>query len=397
MSEWKELKLGDILDVKHGYAFSGSGITEIPTENILITPGNFHIGGGFKGTKFKYFNSVFPPEYVLKEGDVVITMTDLSKETDTLGYSAIIPKHHGIRFLHNQRIGLVLFKSEAVSKDFIYWILRTKEYQGYIVGSASGTSIMHTAPSRIKDYSFLTPPLPEQKSIASVLSSLDDKIDLLHRQNATLEKMAETLFRKWFVDDAKEDWKEVELGSVVESTSGGTPSRTNVRFYENGTIHWVKSKELNGSFILETEEMITEEALRKSSAKILPVNSILIAMYGATVGEYAILTKEMTCNQAVCALIPNKNYPYTYLFLLIKYNKEELINMAVGSAQQNISQWLIKQLSVLNCIDQIECFNLHVEPLFEKIKSNQIQIRTLNTLRDTLLPKLMSGEIRVEI
>lgn len=236
-----------------------------------------------------------------------------------------------------------------------------------------------------------------QVAIASVLSSLDDKIDLLQRQNATLEKMAETLFRQWFVEEAKEEWKDVELGSVVETTSGGTPSRTNIRFYENGTIHWVKSKELNGSFILETEEMITEEALRKSSAKILPVNSILIAMYGATVGEYAIIAKEMTCNQAVCALIPNKNYPYTYLFLLIKHNREELINMAVGSAQQNISQLLIKQLSVLDCIEQIERFNLVVEPLFIKIKSYHSQIRTLKALRDTLLLKLMSGEVKVEM
>ena len=249
----------------------------------------------------------------------------------------------------------------------------------------------------LKQTRWTIPSPKEQTAIASVLSSLDDKIDLLYRQNATLEKMAETLFRQWFVEEAKEEWKDVELGSVVETTSGGTPSRTNIRFYENGTIHWVKSKELNGSFILETEEMITEEALRKSSAKILPVNSILIAMYGATVGEYAIIAKEMTCNQAVCALIPNKNYPYTYLFLLIKHNREELINMAVGSAQQNISQLLIKQLSVLDCIEQIERFNLVVEPLFIKIKSYHSQIRTLKALRDTLLLKLMSGEVKVEM
>jgi type I restriction enzyme S subunit len=119
-------------------------------------------------------------------------------------------------------------------------------------------------------------------------------------------------------------------------------------------------------------------------------------MYGATVGEYAIISKEMTCNQAVCALKPNKNYPFTYLFLLIKLNKEELINMAVGSAQQNISQLLIKQLPVLNCVDRISEFHLIVNPYFEKIKTNTIQIRTLTALRDTLLPKLMSGEMRVK-
>ncbi len=236
----------------------------------------------------------------------------------------------------------------------------------------------------------------EQKSIASILSSLDDKIDLLNRQNATLEKMAETLFRQWFVEEAKEEWEEVELGSVIETTSGGTPSRTNLMFYEHGTISWVKSKELKGSFILETEEKITKEALIKSSAKILPAHSVLIAMYGATVGEYAIISKEMTCNQAICALKPNNDYPYSYLYLLIKSNKEELINMAVGSAQQNISQLLIKQLPVLNCTDRIKEFNLVVESHFAKIKSNRSQICTLRALRDSLLPKLMSGEVKVK-
>ncbi|MHB1922145.1 MAG: restriction endonuclease subunit S [Chitinophagaceae bacterium] len=107
MSEWKEYKLGDLIEVKHGFAFSGSGITDEPTKNILVKPGNFHIGGGFKNSKFKYFNSDFPKDYILNEDDVVVTMTDLSKDTDTLGYSAKIPKHNGIKYLHNQRIGLV--------------------------------------------------------------------------------------------------------------------------------------------------------------------------------------------------------------------------------------------------------------------------------------------------
>ena len=241
------------------------------------------------------------------------------------------------------------------------------------------------------------PPLPEQKAIAGVLSSLDDKIDLLHRQNKTLEVMAETLFRQWFVEEVSDDWEEVELETVIETTSGGTPSRKNMEFYNNGTIFWVKSKELNGTYIFDTEEMITSNALNSSSAKLLPENSILIAMYGATVGEYAIISKAMTSNQAICALIPNDNYPYTYLFMLIKINKNELINMAVGSAQQNISQQLIKKIPVLNCVGKIKQYHLSVCQYFEKIKSNLIQIQTLEKLRDTLLPKLMSGEVRVAV
>jgi len=281
------------------------------------------------------------------------------------------------------------------TNDYIYYLLKDtiSSFHQIAHGGVFDTITRDT----FNEIEISLPSLPEQKAIASILSSLDDKIELLHWQNKTLEKMAETLFRQWFVEEENEEWKEVELGDVIETSSGGTPSRSNMEFYEDGIIYWVKSKELNGTFIQDTEEKITKEALKKSSAKLLPKNSILIAMYGATVGEYGIISEEMTCNQAICALKPNENYPYTYLFLIVKLNKEELINMAVGSAQQNISQLLIKKLLVLNCIEKIKEFHSVVNPYFDKIKINITQIRTLNALRDTLLPKLMSGEVRVKI
>jgi len=161
MSEWKECKLGDFFKVKHGFAFKGKNITTDETSDVLVTPGNFHIGGGFKIAKFKYFKGEYPKEYVLHENDIIITMTDLSKDTDTLGYSAKVPHSNKKKYLHNQRIGLVQFKNNDADTNFLYWLMRTKQYQGYIIASASGTSIMHTSPSRIENYLFLIPPLPE--------------------------------------------------------------------------------------------------------------------------------------------------------------------------------------------------------------------------------------------
>jgi len=153
-SAWRQVRLDDFFKVKHGFAFKGKGITTEKTSQILVTTGNFHIGGGFKSDKFKYYVGDFPADYLLKENDIVITMTDLSKETDTLGYSAKIPYSEGIKYLHNQRVGLVQFKNNKADSNFLYWLMRTREYQGYIVGSASGTSIMHTSPTRIEDYQF---------------------------------------------------------------------------------------------------------------------------------------------------------------------------------------------------------------------------------------------------
>lgn len=216
MSEWKEVTLNQYIKVKHGFAFNGNGITDEDTGKRLVTPGNLNIGGGYKSSKFRYFKYQYPAEYEFSGGEIVVTMTDLSKETDALGYAAKVPNDKGYKYLHNQRVGLVEFANEDIYQEFAYWLMRTYEYHWFIVGSASCTSIMHTSPSRIGEYTFLLPPLPEQKAIASVLSSLDDKIDLLHHQNKTLEALAETLFRQWFVEEADEEWEEVPLSFFAD-------------------------------------------------------------------------------------------------------------------------------------------------------------------------------------
>lgn len=136
-------------------------------------------------------------------------------------------------------------------------------------------------------------------------------------------------------------------------------------------------------------------ALSKSSAKILPRHTVLIAMYGATVGAYGIISKPMACNQAICALLANESYPYTYLFQMAYEQQQKLINLAVGSAQQNISQILIKQLLIHSNIDAIKRFHVLAQPLHQQIEQLQLESRVLSETRDILLPKLLSGELDV--
>ncbi|MFW5701070.1 MAG: restriction endonuclease subunit S, partial [Cyclobacteriaceae bacterium] len=291
-------------------------------------------------------------------------------------------------------IAIIRPDKSIVEPSFLVYAIKEPSTKDLILNNfVGGSGVPRIVLKDFKQVDIPLPPLPEQRAIASVLSSLDDKIDLLHRQNKTLEQMAEALFRQWFVVETS-DIK--LLGDCIKTTSGGTPSRTKMEYYENGIYQWIKSKELNGGYILETEEKITEEALKNSSAKLLPENSVLIAMYGATVGQFAIIGQEATCNQAICACVPNDSYPYTYIYHTIKFNVNELKSRAVGSAQQNISQVLIKSLDIA-VNDNIGKFHLEVDPMMKKIKSNYKQIRTLEKMRDTLLPKLMSGEAKVEI
>lgn len=282
---------------------------------------------------------------------------------------------------------------DKVDSKYFYYLLSQDSFFDYVMSGSKGTKMPRGDRSQILNFEFDLPSIKEQERIAAILGALDDKIELNNKINKNLEEQASALFKHWFLNSKKE-YEYSSLGDVIETTSGGTPSRKDLSFYRKGTIKWVKSKELKGTYLFDTEEKITEDAINKSSAKLLPVDSVLIAMYGATVGEYAVIAEEMACNQAICALIPNEKYPSSFLFMIAKIKQEELINLAVGSAQQNISQVLIKQLKVPNCIDLIKAYDEIVLPFLKVMKVNIEENLRLTELRNSLLPKLMNNDFK---
>ena len=286
------------------------------------------------------------------------------------------------------------FKSIVANSDndpmFLYYLL--KYNKNAIEAMGSGTTFKEVSGSTMRGIRVYVPiSKAEQQRIAAILSALDEKIAINRAINENLERQLDAFFENIFHDINGE----VALGNVVKTISGGTPSRKHIDYYENGTICWVKSKELSGGYIFDTEEHINDLALAKSSAKIIPPHAILVAMYGATVGSYGIITKAMACNQAICALIDSENYPYTYLYQILRTQQRTLTNMAIGSAQQNISQILIKQLPLHNDTDTIAKFHTFAQPLQKRIELLEYENKQIMSIRDTLLPKLMSGEIDV--
>ena len=390
MSEWKEYRFGDFLKVKHGYAFKGENIVTEETPNILVTPGNFNIGGGFKSDKFKYYKGdEFPKEYILTSGDIVVTMTDLSKDSDTLGYSAKIPYSTNHNYLHNQRIGLVQFVNENVCKDFIYWLMRTREYQNYIVGSASGTSIMHTSPSRIEDYRCLIPSSQsEQESIASILTSIDNKIDLLHRENETLEVMAETIFRQWFIEDAKDDWTEGKLKEEFDFIMGQSPIGES--FNQDGIGVPMYQGNADFGFRFPTRRVFTTQPTRFAE-----INDTLISVR-APVGVQNMATEKCCIGRGVAAFRYKNNssfYSYTYYKLKSLLDDMKQYNDN-GTVFGSISKSDIESIDILIPDKNIVMdFQKQVKPIDDKILNNNNVIQTLIQTRDNLLPKLMNREI----
>lgn len=215
------LVLSDYIKIKHGFAFKGEYFSAQPTSDVLVTPGNFAIGGGFKADKFKYYKGSVPDDYILKENDLVVTMTDLSVDADTLGYSALIPHENKIRFLHNQRVGLIQKKKEGIDFKYLYYLMRTRPYQKYVVTTASGSTVKHTSPDRIASYEYDFPSLPTQKKIAEILSAYDSKIENNNKIIKNLEVIARTIFNEWFINFRfpgyeKEKMVDSEMGEIPE-------------------------------------------------------------------------------------------------------------------------------------------------------------------------------------
>lgn len=264
-----------------------------------------------------------------------------------------------------------------------------------LVGMKTGSGQQNLSSTLIKNFRLNLPPLAEQRAIASILSGLDAKIDLLRRQNNTLEPLAETLFRHWFIEGADEAWEMVTIGSILQTVLGGTPA-TGKPEYWDGNIPWINSGEVNNFRILAGSRFITELGMKKSNTKLLPKGTTVVAITGATLGQISLLEIETCANQSVVGIIPNEILPKEFVFLWIKHKIKEIILSETGGAQPHINKNDINETQIIIPDKNYLAEKMMViKPAFEKITSNVFQIKTLISLRDTLLPKLMSGEVRV--
>lgn len=343
--EWRECSLGELIDIKHGFAFQGEFIRDESRGDILLTPGNFSIGGGFKSDKFKYFDGPVPGDFVLAEADLLVTMTDLSKQSDTLGLPAFVPaRSDGRRYLHNQRLGKILVKDQqAIDSRFLHYLLCSADYRNEVLASATGTTVKHTSPERIKRFRFSRPLLDEQRAIAHILGTLDDKIELNRRMSETLEEMARALFKSWFVDfdpvRAKADgrhhclpqpiaelfpdsfegsemgeipnnWELKTIGDLADVVGGGTPSTKEPTFWEDGTHAWATPKDLSGlsvPVLLETERYVTSLGLSQIGSGLLPRGTVLLSSR-APIGYLAVAETPVAINQGFIAMKPKAGY-----------------------------------------------------------------------------------------
>lgn len=278
---------------------------------------------------------------------------------------------------------------------------------GRFSGQAAQPGISVTKVAKLK---VEMPSLPVQRRIASILSAYDNLIENNNKRIRLLEQMAENLYKEWFVrfrfpghekvemeNGLPKGWKRTKLTNEYKTSSGGTPSRTNTEYYENGNIPWIKTGELQDCILTDTEEYITENAVKNSSAKLFKKGTLLMAMYGVNIGKLAISNIDATCNQACCVINPKRIESKYYLFYYLKSIRDYLLSISFGAAQQNLSQELIKALKiVMPDDDTIISFEQKVGGIYNQIHNLQQQNQLLTRQRDLLLPRLMSGKLEVK-
>lgn len=383
------VKLGDIASIKHGFAFSGESICEEDNGIVLVTPGNFSIGGGFQEEKCKFYTGEIPRDYVLSPGDLIVTMTDLSKGIDTLGYGALVP-FTGRIYLHNQRIGLVEIKDSSVDKGYLARVLQTREYQKTIAGTSSGSTVHHTSPSKIESYSFELPDLKTQRRIAGVLSAYDELIENSCKQIKLLEEAAQRLYKKWFVDlkfpgyettairnGLPEGWRYGKLGDVVEFKRGKT----------------ITQKETTEGDVPVVAGGLEPAYYHNVANTGRPV--ITVSGSGANAGFCRLYTTEIwasDCSFADQHMTDN----LLFVYLSIRVLSNGFRQCQRGSAQPHVYPKHVNALKILIPDSAVLTRFEHAsEPFFSLIGAAERQIAVAREARSRLLPKLMSGEIEV--
>lgn len=310
-------------------------------------------------------------------------------------------------FLTNLSIALVHDK-EKLNLRYAYYYLNQQGLRYLDTGAAQSQITINN----LRKHIVYIPSILYQDKIAFVLSAYDDLIEKNNRKIQILQDMAEELYKEWFVrfrfpghetakftDGIPDGWERKKIKEYYDTCSGGTPNRSNESYYLNGTYKWIKTGEIKDTIIVDTEEYITEQALNSSSAKLLPANAVVMAMYGVNIGMLGYIDGEMTCNQACCVFSDKRDFSSKhYLFYYLKSIREYLLLISFGAAQQNLSQELIKKVKILMPSDNVvKVFENKIEPIYQNIKNLILSNDNLKQQRDLLLPRLMSGKLEVKV
>ena len=376
---------------------SNEGPWKITAKDVINGKINYDTA---RKTTIDSFENDLTPKSKPKINDILLT------KDGTLGRLAIVDQEN---ICVNQSVA-VLRPNKKIIPQFLYYLLSSPYYQKTMLNDSDGSVLKHIYITRVKKMDVQIPDLTHQKKIIQILEFIDNKIDVLIKLNKNLDELCHSLFKYYFIDfipfcdddfidsdigEIPKEWSITTVGNILDCKLGGTPSRSNESYW-GGSIAWINSGKVNDFRIIEPSEYITEKGLKKSATKLLPAKTTVIAITGATLGQISLLEIDSCANQSVIGIIPNINYPYEFVYPLISSILIDLLKHQTGGAQQHINKNNVESLKIICPPAEINSeYKTIVSPIYSKISDNCFEIEKLQKLRDTLLPKLMSGEIDV--
>ena len=409
--EWKEVRLGNVCEIYGRIGFRGyttNDLVDTPKEGaISLSPKNI-INGELnleQCTYIKWDKYYESPEIMINPNEIVITKTGSSVGRTTFVRRVVHPMT-----LNPQ---LVVLKNISENAEFLSYYIKSALFQSVLKSIVVGSAIPTLSQKNLANIMINVPKeVEDQRRIASILSSLDRKIELNNKINADLEEMAQAIFKNWFVDfepfkDGKfvdselgmipEGWKVGRLDEIADVVGGSTPSKAKPEYYTQKGIAWLTPKDLSNHPAVYTsrgEIDITEEGYNSTSTKLMPKGTILFTSR-APIGYISIAQNDICTNQGFKSLVPKKAGT-CFLYCFLKYVTPEIENKSTGSTFKEASGSLMKSLQVIMPEQRVfEDFETVVSPLFTRIESLEKENSRLSLLRDTLLPRLMSGELEV--
>lgn len=381
----------DVLRIGDGYRAKNS---ELVAEGIpFARAGNINNGLHFLEADH------LPSSYLVLVGDKVSQAGDtVFTSKGTVGRFAFV-KSAADKFIYSPQLCFWRsLKPDELEPRYLYYWMHGREFLGQVEGTKGQTDMADYVNLADQRKMVITlPPIHEQRAIAAVLSAVDDKIDLLHRQNKTLKAMAETMFRQWFVEEADEIWESSTVGVVLTVKAGTTPSTSEPSFWD-GAIPWSTPRDLSNQrsvYLFDTNRKITPLGLAQIGSGLLPAGTVLLSSR-APIGYLAIADIPVAINQGYIAIICDDGISNYYVYLWCWHQMDVIKSAGNGSTFEEISKSSFKALTFqVPAASKIEAFDGIAMPIFEKLRTNERQILNLEMLHDTLLPKLISGEVRV--
>lgn len=429
-SERALVRLGDHIELATGHPFKSNGYTT-EAGAIRLLRGDNVAQGVLRWEDAKRWpasDTQTVQMYALREDDVVLAM-------DRPWISA------GLKFAHVRRSDLPcllvqrvarLRSKQGLDSRFLRYIVGSKEFTDYILSVQTGTAVPHISANQIAAFKFVLPPIEEQQEVGELLGALDDRTDFLRQTSSTLEAISQALFKSWFIDfdpvrakaegrepegldtataalfpaefeeselgPVPKGWTVLPIGDLVEAVGGSTPDTKNENFWDPAVHHWTSPKDLSGAtapVLLDTERKVSDAGLAKISSGLLPVGTLLMSSR-APIGYLSLSQVPVAINQGYIAMPPGGRLPPEYMYFWCQLNMDAIKGRANGSTFMEISKKAFRPIpALLPSPAVVNRFHEFAAAVFKRVTANERQARALAELRDTLLPRLISGRLQL--